>query len=207
MKKHIKKLTLVGICLILFQIQLVFAAGQMITLNITKGSMSEIFKEIEKQSEYKFFYNNEQINLSIPVDVNVKADAIEDVLKQIFSGTDITYKIINNHIVLTNSTQTQIKRTSQATAQQTKTIKGKVVDFQGEPLIGVNVVLKGTTNGTITDVEGNFEISNIPDNAVLVFSYIGHHTQEIAVNGRSTVNVTLVEDTQKLEEVVVVGYG
>ncbi|MDD4515821.1 TonB-dependent receptor [Massilibacteroides sp.] len=203
MKEHFKKFILVCLCLTMFQLPTVFAAGQMITLNIAKGTMSEVFKEIEKQSDYKFFYNNEQINLSIPVDVNVEENSIDNVLKQVFSGTNITYKIINNHIVLTNTTHKNIP----SVAQQGKTVRGKIVDFQDEPLIGVNVVVKGTTNGTMTDVDGNFQIDNIPDNAILVFSYIGYLAQEVALNGQSFVNITLREDTQKLDEVVVVGYG
>lgn len=92
-----------------------------------------------------------------------------------------------------------------AFAQQ-KTLKGTVVDANGEPLIGVNVAVKGTTIGIITDIDGNYTLE-VPSKAIVVFSYIGYQTQEIAVGNQSTINVTLREDTQKLDEVVVVGYG
>lgn len=206
MEKHFKKITLVYLCLAMFQIQMAFAAGQMISLNINKGTISEIFKEIEQQSDYKFFYNDEQIDLDTPINVNIKKNTIENVLKQIFSKTNVTYKIINNHIVLTNITYEKTSNFPLIT-QQGKVIKGRILDFQGEPLIGVNVVLKGSTIGTMTDVDGNFQIENVPDNAILIISYIGYHSQEIPINGKSSIDIALLEDTQKLEEVVVVGYG
>ncbi len=207
MKEHFKKIILVCLSLTIVQIQTVFAAGQIISLNIRKGTISEVFREIEKQSEYKFFYNDEQINLNLPINVNIKENSIENVLKQVFSGTNITYKIVNNHIVLTNTKHGQLSSVSPAIDQQSKSVRGKIIDFQGEPLIGVNVVVKGTTLGNITDIDGNYLIENIPDNAILVFSYIGYHTQEAPVNGRPSVDIILQEDTQKLDEVVVVGYG
>ena len=95
--------------------------------------------------------------------------------------------------------------TATAFAQQ-KTIKGTVVDVTGEPLIGVNVAVKGTTIGIITDIDGNYTLE-VPSKSTIVFSYIGYQAQEVPVGNQSTINVTLKEDAQKLEEVVVVGYG
>ncbi|MDY5639053.1 MAG: carboxypeptidase-like regulatory domain-containing protein, partial [Parabacteroides sp.] len=95
--------------------------------------------------------------------------------------------------------------TSSAFAQQ-KLLKGTVVDSNGEPLIGVNVSVKGTTIGIITDMDGNYALE-VPANSTLVFSYIGYRSQEIPVGNQTSVNVTLIEDTQKIDEVVVVGYG
>ena len=92
-------------------------------------------------------------------------------------------------------------------AQQGKRLTGTIVDMRGEPLIGVNVLVKNSNNGAITDVDGKFSIDNVSSDAVLTISYIGYNTQEISVGGRSSINVTLAEDTQALEEVVVVGYG
>lgn len=207
MKKHVKRIVLFCACLSVVQLQTVFAAGQMITLKITKGVITEVFKEIERQTDYRFFYNNEQVDLVTPVDVNVKESSIDEILKEIFSGTSVTYKLVNNHIVLTNDNYHTLRSLPGNVPQQTRQLKGKVVDFQGEPLIGVNVVVKGTTNGSMTDVDGNFTIEDVPDNAVLVVSYVGYHTQEIPAGGMSSVSITLQEDTQTLDEVVVVGYG
>lgn len=206
MKELLKKLILICLFLGVSQLHPVYAAGQIISLNITKGSILEVFKEIERQSDYKFFYNNEQVNLDIPINLNVKDNSIENVLEVVFSGTNITYKIVNNHIVLTNTTLKH-QLGAPSSAQQRRVVNGKVTDLLGEPLIGVNVTVKGSTQGTITDVDGNFNIENVSDDAVLIFSYIGYLTQEITINGHSSVSVTLQEDTQRLEEVVVVGYG
>lgn len=207
MKEHVMKIIFTCLCLTLLQLQTVFAAGQMISLNIKKGTMSEVFKEIEKQSDYKFFYNSEQVDLDFPVNVTVRENTLEKVLETVFSGTNITFKVINNHVVLTNAVLKRQTPGSASVAQQGRTVKGTVFDSQGEPLIGVNVVIKGTTLGSISDFEGNFQITNVPDNAVFVFSYIGYFTQEVQANERSSISVTLQEDTQRLEEVVVVGYG
>ncbi len=92
-------------------------------------------------------------------------------------------------------------------AQQTKTISGVVKDANGEPIIGANVVVKGTTNGNITDLDGRFTLNNVPANAVLQISYVGYATQEVAVGNKSSLEIILKEDTETLQEVVVVGYG
>lgn len=192
-------------CLTFFQPYTAAASAQIISLNITKGTITEVFKAIEDQSEYKFFYNDNQINLNKRVDVNIHEESIEQVLNNVFRGTDITYKIVKNHVVLTNKTMKDTKLPS--TNQNRKRLTGQVVGQEGEPLIGVNVVVKGTTIGSMTDMNGNYILENIPSNATVEFSYIGYLQQSINVGNKSTLNVTLAEDTQKLDEVVVVGYG
>ena len=92
-------------------------------------------------------------------------------------------------------------------SSHTKPVAGKVTDASGDPLIGVNVLVQGSTIGGITDIDGNYYLADVPENAVLIFSYIGYNTLNTALNGRNVVNVMLIEDTQKLDEVVVVGYG
>ena len=192
-------------CLTFFQPYTVAASAQIISLNITKGTITEVFKAIENQSEYKFFYNDNQINLNKRVDVNIHEESIEQVLNNVFRGTDITYKIVKNHVVLTNKTMKDTELPS--TNQNRKRLTGQVVGQDGEPLIGVNVVVKGTTIGSMTDMDGNYILENVPSNATVEFSYIGYLQQSINVGNKSNLNVTLAEDTQKLDEVVVVGYG
>ena len=192
-------------CLTFFQPYTVAASAQIISLNITKGTITEVFKAIEDQSEYKFFYNDNQINLNKRVDVNIHEESIEQVLNNVFRGTDITYKIVKNHVVLTNKTMKDTELPS--TNQNRKRLTGQVVGQDGEPLIGVNVVVKGTTIGSMTDMDGNYILENVPSNATVEFSYIGYLQQSINVGNKSNLNVTLAEDTQKLDEVVVVGYG
>ena len=181
------------------------ASAQSISLNITKGTITEVFKAIEDQSEYKFFYNDNQINLNKRVDVNIHGESIEQVLNNIFNGTGITYKLVKNHVVLTNKT---VKSTElPSTNQNGKRLTGQVIGQDGEPLIGVNVVVKGTTIGSMTDMDGRYVLENVPSNAIVEFSYIGYLQQSINVGNKSSLDITLAEDTQKLDEVVVVGYG
>lgn len=194
-----------GVCMAAFQLNAAPINDAMISLNISKGTISDVFKEIEKQSDYKFFYNNNQVDLNDPIDVNVSGSTIESVLNKVFSGTDITYKIVNNHVVLTNN---EIKELSTSSVTQNKKrLSGKITDQNGEPLIGVNVLVKGSTTGSITDIDGNYRLEDVPDNATVSFSYIGYLSQEMNAGNKQQLNVTMIEDAQKLDEVVVVGYG
>lgn len=192
------------LCFITLQLQAASGKAQMISLNVTKGTISEIFKEIEKQTDYRFFYNSDQVDMHNRLDVNTTAASIEKVLDQLFRGTNITYKIVNNYVVLTNDGKTPATPTA---TQKSKRVTGKVTDQQGEPLVGVNVVVESTTLGTVTDSNGAYSLENVPDNASLLFSYIGYLSQTVKVANKTAIHVTLQEDTQKLEEVVVVGYG
>lgn len=187
------------ICLAVMQIQA--ANAQQITLNISRSPISEIFREIESQSEYRFFYNDSQIDLGLRVDISVTNANIDQVLGKLFSHTNITYKIVDNYVVLTD--KTVIKEN----LQQGKKITGIVTDKQNTPLIGVTITIAGTTNGTITDVDGRYSLDNVPEGSTLTFSYIGFITQEINTTGKTTINITLDDNIKILDEVVVVGYG
>lgn len=98
----LKKFTIIGLCLIIFQLNVAATSAQMISLSITKGTISDVFKAIENQSDYKFFYNDNQIDVNDKVDIKVQESPIENVLNDMFRDTDITYKIVKNHVVLTN---------------------------------------------------------------------------------------------------------
>lgn len=201
----LKKITIMALCLMVFLLNAAAMPTQMISLSITGGSISDVFKAIENQSDYKFFYNDNQIDVNDLIDIKAQESSIEHVLNDIFKGKDITYKIVNNHIVLTNK---KIKdNLSDSINQDGKRISGKVTDQTGEPLIGVNVVVKGSTIGSMTDIDGNYLLENIPDNAVLEFSYIGYVLWSETVENKDRIDVVMSEDTQRLEEVVVVGYG
>lgn len=121
------------------------------------------------------------------------------ILDRLFKNSDVRYKVIDKDIILTTSQTVEV-------SQALKKISGKVTDHLGEPVIGANVVEKGTTNGTITDVEGKFSL-DININAVLVFSYIGYTRKEVSTDGRQSLSVQLEEDTESLDEVIVIGYG
>lgn len=201
----IRRFGFLTICTCALQFQMMASPNQMISLSIKKGTITEVFKAIEKQSDYKFFYNNTQIDLNNKFDINVSEATIERILNNVFDGTDITYTIIKNHVVLTNNSSD--KNEKKEAQQNGKRVVGKVVDASGEPLVGVNVIVQGTTNGAITDIDGKYTLEDVPNNAQLEFSYIGYNKQTLPVGSKNSINVTLTEDTQKLDEVVVVGYG
>lgn len=178
-----------------------YSQSATVTLKMKNATVEEVLNTIEEESEFYFLYNSRLIDVDRKVNVDAKAQSIESVLKTLFETTDITYKIEERQIILSK------KEFGKAGVQQGKRITGTIVDSRKEPLIGVNVVVKGTSIGNITDFDGNFVIENAPDNAILTVSYVGYLSQEINVGNRSVLNITLAEDTQTLDEVVVVGYG
>lgn len=127
-----------------------------VTLNVSNSSLQKVLDEIEKQSEYHFFYNNKQVDISRSVTIKSTQKEISQVLNQLFAGTDIGYKILENSIILSPK---QILETTAAQQQTTKKIKGLVTDEAGLPIIGANIKEKDSGNGTITDVNGNFSLS------------------------------------------------
>ncbi|WP_368341804.1 SusC/RagA family TonB-linked outer membrane protein, partial [Parabacteroides merdae] len=165
-------------------------------------STREVIREIEKVSDYRFFYNDNLSGLNTKISVSTQGEDIRDVLEQIKSQAQITYIIKeNNQIVLS-----ALGYVSSSTQQNTRKITGIIKDQSGEPVIGANIVEKGTTNGTITDIDGQYSLE-VGSNSILVVSYIGYITQEIPVGKNNTLDVLLREDTETLDEVIVIGYG
>jgi TonB-linked SusC/RagA family outer membrane protein len=196
----IMKLTIIMMFLTVLHISAnVHAQNTIISLNENTGSFREIIKAIEEQSEYRVFYKNEQINLDRKVSIGLKTATVSQVLSDALKGTDIGYTLIDRVIVLAPVE-------GNLTRQQT-TIKGKITSSDGSFLPGVNVVEKGTTNGTVTDINGNYSLTLLKQESVLVFSYVGYLTEEVDAAGKEIIDVLLVEDIQHLDEVVVVGYG
>jgi TonB-linked SusC/RagA family outer membrane protein len=169
------------------------------------ASMTEVFREIEKQSEFRFFYNSSVLNTNEKLSFKAKNKKLKDVLYQIFRETNMTYEFVDKYIVITTKNDTP-PVTERRQASDRHTVTGTVVDENREPVIGAGVTEKGTTNGTSTDTDGKFTLS-ISENAVLSISYIGYVTQEVKTDNKTAITIILYEDTQKLEEVIVVGYG
>ena len=175
-----------------------YAQKATVSLEVRNQTVKDVLNEIEDQSEFTFFFNNRHIDLQRRVSVSEKKSDIFKVLDQIFAGTNIGYSVLDKKIILSAE--------GKALQQAGKKITGIVVDKSGESVIGANVVVKGTTNGTITDVDGKFTLE-VPDGAILQVTYIGYNPAEVKVGKESVIRVVLHEDTQALEEVVVVGYG
>lgn len=180
-------------------------------LSLNKTTVGALVQHISKQTGYEFSYDEALLNKEIGnISVNMKNESIKNVLSKVFKNTGISYRIIDNRVFLKDNSKTKGERVASyvtTVAQQSKKITGTIVDESGIPVIGANIVVKGTTNGTVTDADGNFVLDNIPEGAIVVVSYIGYLDQEMPVSGRSVLNINLKEDTQKLDEVVVVGYG
>ena len=170
--------------------------AQKVTFNGEQVSLKQVFEQIESVSKYKIAYNTAQLDVNRKVTLNQKDTDVLQVLDQLLAGTGCTYKVNENYIVITSQQTGAVKK-----------VHGVVKDVNGEPIIGANVVVKGNpSNGTITDLNGNFDLS-VTSNTTLQVSYIGYNTQELFVGKKTDFNIVLKEDTELLDEVVVVGYG
>lgn len=204
LKRTIKIIKLTVLMLTICLSQMVAATyAQTAKLNVSakNETLENVLKQIEKQSEFLFFYNLEEINKNEKISITKKDANIQDILDTIADKTGLRYTIKDRHIVLTNEKSLPIT----ASTLQTRKVTGTVSDAFG-PITGANIIEKGTTNGTTTDMDGNYSIE-VSDGATLQVSFIGYIQQEIVVKGKNVINVLLKEDTQALEEVVVVGYG
>jgi len=185
------------------------AQEKLLNINSTNKSVREVLSEIEKGSNVVFFYNNEQVDVNRRITVNAENLTVTDILHQMFKNSDVAYELMDNNIIVLYNKNTETGKNTiakqQSPQQQGLTIKGQVVDSTGEPIIGASILQKGTPNGTITDLNGNFHL-NVPLNAILTISYIGYLPQEIKVT-RASISIRLLEDIKILDEVVVIGYG
>lgn len=169
-----------------------------ISINIQNGTIYDIVAEIEKQSDFMFFYKSDDIENINRITINAKNKPISDILNIITSQTDLGYKIENQHILLA-------KKTSPALQQIP--ITGVVTDEAGEPLYGVNVLIKGSSTGVVTDLDGKYNISVPGENAILIFSYIGYESQQITIGSKHTINIVMRESALMIEELVVTALG
>ena len=171
-----------------------------VSIHMNNVKLDKILNEIENQTDYLFIYNN-QVDINKITSVKVKNEAVAQVLDRILSGTGINYELEGTHIILTTEAIKDLHA-----QQQAKTVTGTVTDVSGEPIIGANIRIKGTTTVTITDIDGNFSIEAKPQSVIEV-SYIGYLTQETVINNQKSIRFLLKEDTKTLDEVVVIGYG
>ncbi len=210
----LKRLTRLGMVLVLlasvgissmYANEITYSQSKRLNLNLSNTTMKDVFREIEANSEYIFFYSDD-INTSRQVSVRVNGQTIDSIMEQLLKGTGYTYTVSDRQIFVKTAATTAKVGTVTVAQQQRMTVTGKVVDQTGEGLIGANVLVKGSLTGIVTDLDGNFTL-DVPANAVLVISYIGYASQEMAVKGTAPIRVVLKEDTTMMDELVVVGYG
>lgn len=206
MKNKLKIIRVMKLACILFflSVGLVFASGSysqntVLSLKMSGKTVAEVLETIEEKTEFHFFYNSKLVDTNRLVTVDVDNKDVFVVLDQLFDGKDVAYKVVDKDIILATTGVTGIN-------QQRISITGVVNDESGEPIIGANVIEKGTTNGIITGLDGRFSLQ-VSSGAILQVSYIGYIPQEIPIGNRTSFSVALKEDLQSLEEVVVVGYG
>jgi len=172
-----------------------------ISLNLENVTLEQALEEIK--GEYSLWYRNEEINLNKKVSIQVKDAGLTQVLDNLLANENLGYVIEDRHIIIYKKDEDS----GNAIPQQTgKRITGTVLDVNGEPVIGANVVEKGTTNGVVTDLDGAFSLT-VPENAIIQISYIGYLGQEVDSRNKTSLHIVLKEDSQSLDEVVVVGYG
>lgn len=171
-----------------------------VTVVADKISTDKVIHEIEKQTDYLFVYKVNEVNLKRTVQVNAENKSVAEVLNKVFEGTDIYYAMEGKNIMLMSKAKAGV------TAQQTNKVTGVVKDKAGIPIIGATIIEKGTANGTVSDIDGNFSLQ-LNSQGTIIISYIGYITQEINVDKNQELVIVLEEDTETLDEVVVVGYG
>lgn len=208
LKKLIRVMKLTSFLLLISVVSVMagktYSQTKLLNLDIKNATVKEILSKIEDQSEFYFMYSSKVIDVNREVSVDVKNQKIEEVLKSLFAGTDVDYTIKDRIIVLT--TPEVISKEVLVSFQQ-KSVSGKVIDSQNQPLPGVTVLIKGTTQGVVTNNDGDYSIPNIPVDAVLVFSFVGMRSQEVVIGDQTRIDIAMEEDVIGIEEVVAVGYG
>lgn len=205
---YFKILRIMRLTLFLFFISLMqvfstntYSQSAKISVNLKNSTIKDVLYNIESTSGYYFLFNSQLIDVERKVDIVVSNEKVEQVLDKIFEGQDVGYTIMDRQIIIQPAAMVG------ENMQQNKSIAGKVTDSAGTSLPGVTVVVKGTSNGIITDMDGEYTLLNVPSDAILIFSFVGMKTQEISVAGKTMVNVQMEDETIGLEEVVAIGYG
>lgn len=178
-----------------------YSQNARVNIRMNNAKLDKILNEIEKQTDYLFIYNN-QVNVDRTASVSANNEPVSQVLDKVLKGTGLDYKLEGDHIILSKHAEREVAHAQ----QQARKISGTVTDAKGEPVFGANVQVKGTTTGTITNIDGKFTLEAGP-NSVIKVTCIGYLKQEINTGNQTSLQIVLKENAQTLEEVVVVGYG
>ena len=197
------KLTFVFSLLVLATFGNSYSQENNLTLNFNNADIREVLQGIEDQTNFIFLYKDEIFDFSKRYSVSFENNDFNDILETLCNQANIDYEIRNRQIILKEKSSD----TKQGSVQQKVEISGKVIDSEGQPLPGVTIVIKGTTIGSISDIDGNYKLSDVPSNGTLVFSFVGMLSQEVKVSGKTTIDMVMEEESIGIEEVVAIGYG
>lgn len=177
-----------------------------VSIHAIDKTINDVFGEIKSQTNYSFWYDVKDVDVNRKINVNVENETVKSVLATILKDQNVEFELKDNHIVIMKKAPSHKDNIPASIYQQTKRITGVIKDENGEPVIGANIIVKGTTTGIISDINGQFAM-DVPENAILQISYIGYTPQEIRPGNRTSIEITLSEDSETLDEVVVIGYG
>lgn len=202
MKKHFRiKQFIIVMFLFLFCCVGVQAQQQRVSLNLKNVSLKKVFSEIEKRTDYRFSYRNAVVDNQKNVTINKTNSTVSDILEDVLQGHNLEYSVISPKSIVISD-----KQHKRVTTGAVHKVTGTVKDDKGEPIIGASIIIKNTSKGSISDMDGNFSLE-VADNATLVCSYLGYTTKEMSVKNRYNFNIVMTESNKILNEVVVVGYG
>ncbi len=186
---------------------MLYAQANVLHTQFVDRSISEVLSDIEKNTNYNFLYNNAQLDTTRKVSVNAQNKNVFEVLDEMFKGTNIAYRVLDNNIVLYDKKNGYDDTKASVSEANGTTVSGRVVDSEGEGIVGVTVMVNGTSNGTMTDLDGNFQLSKVDPSSTLRISCIGYKPETRKINGQKFLKILLADDSQQLDEVVVIGYG
>src|SRR5574344_911367 len=203
MTKH-QRLKMFTMFFLLWLFSFVEAYGQeqRVTVNLKNASLKEVFNAIEKQTTYRFSYRNAVVDNKEDISISQTNASVPTVLNEALKNRSLDYKIVSSKMIVVSDKETSVQPSGKS-----RKLSGVVKDEKGEPIIGASVVVQGTTNGSITDLDGHFTLNDVSNAPMLTISYVGFVTQNISTNLKSSIKVQLAEDTKTLDEVVVIGYG
>ena len=202
------KLTLMLLLACFMQVSAtVYSQATKLTFDAKNKRVEDVLRDIEDKSDFRFFYQREQVNVEQKINLNVTDKTVEEILQQLFVGQDVIFDVREDNLILIKTKNSSEGGNSDSfVKQQQKAVTGKITDSSGQPLPGVTVVIKGTTQGTVTDVDGIYSVNSESED-VLLFSFVGMTTQEITVGNQSVINITMEQESIGLEEIVTIGYG
>lgn len=201
-----KKLKLIVLLLLLLLSAGVNLQAQKVTKNFRPENLKSVLKEVEKQTGFSIIYRTDEVNERKQINASFVNASVESVLNRVLDS-NLSYSIENKMIVIHQKGKETPSKENAAPQTNTKSVSGVITDATQEPLIGVTVKVRGTNDGATTDIDGQFNIANIPDDAVLEVTYVGMHPQTISVAGKSTFDIVMTDADEQLKEVVVTALG